>query len=75
NKPNCPIGLPDSRSMGQNHQKMERKCLIERLYGTKLVGKQAKLSHRLARFVFYGTKPSKVGTEMSHRTAVWDKIS
>ncbi|KIO60782.1 hypothetical protein B4064_2238 [Caldibacillus thermoamylovorans] len=39
NKPNCPIGLLDLHSMGQNHQKMEQNCLIERLYGTKLVEK------------------------------------
>ena len=56
-------------TMGQNQWKSKQKCLIERLYETKLVEKQAKMSHRIARIPCYGTKPAVAEAKMAHRIA------
>jgi len=32
------------------------------------------MSHRIPGFVVYGTKTTEFETEVSHRTALWDKI-
>ncbi len=42
NKPNCLIEQRHQPSMGQKGTKIKENCPIERLYGTKLRGKQAK---------------------------------
>jgi hypothetical protein len=53
-KSKCPIELPGSPAMGQNQRNSKQKWLIERLYETKLVEKQVKMSHRIARTSLYG---------------------